>query len=93
MLEPEEKAPAPEKTKMSWTRWKHLVYDFSFRWLTPAVATILAIVFAAHFGSRTFSNQNHVHAAVSSSISLGLSIAEEAPDGLLSEVTVGGMFF
>ncbi|MBC2715898.1 MAG: zf-HC2 domain-containing protein [Desulfobacteraceae bacterium] len=88
MQETEEKAAARERTKASWTRWKHLVYDFSFSWITPAVATILVIVFAAHLGIRTFSNQTRMHAAVSSS----LSISDEDSTGFLSEEVTGGMF-
>jgi anti-sigma factor RsiW len=87
----ERKAAAREKTKTSWASWKHLAYDFSFRWLAPAVATILVIMFAAQFGSRTFNNQSRMHAVVSSSISFGLSIAEEAPPTFLSEEATGGI--
>jgi hypothetical protein len=92
MQEAKEKAAAHEKTKTSWTGWKHLVFDLSFRWLTPAVAVILAIIFAVQFGSLTFKNQNRIQVAVLSSISFGLNLADEKRAGFLPEDNAGGLF-
>lgn len=92
MQEAEEKTVAHEKTKTSWTGWKHLIFDLSFRWLTPAVATVLVIIFAVQFGSLTFKNQNRIHVAVLSSISFGLNFSDEERNGFFSEDDAGGLF-
>ena len=88
----EKETPAQKKSKKSRFKWKHLVYDFSFRWLAPAVATIFVIMLATQFGSLTFKNQRRMHVAVLSSISFGLNITGEPTDMIGSEDVTGGVF-
>lgn len=88
----EKETSARERIKKSQLKWKHLVYDFSFRWLAPAVATILVIMIAAQFGSKTFNNQSRVHVAVLSSISFDLNNTGGTFAGFGSEDVTGGVF-
>ena len=92
MQKAKKEALAHEKARTSWAGWKHLVFDLSFRWLTPAVATALVIIFAIQFGSLTFKNQNHIQVAVLSSISFGLNFIDEERTDFLSKDDAGGLF-